>query len=251
MVKIKDKLLNEYRIFRREIKLPEYLFWWVVRILMIVAAVDSLDDGDSGHLVLQMVSNSIMLFILPAIHILPRKWCFFSRLSYHNQTAATVMMLLATYLGNWQGFYDIIHAYDFWVHLFSGILCVFVGYDLAKALAPKSKSCFDITVSTLVGFGLSCFAAVFWEAYEFTFDCIMQANTQGFAVTPEKLLTVIWSASAEQFPLFDTMTDLIAGLLGAVLGGAAFRIFLEIKSRLKSAHEIDCVEKHHIEKVTL
>ncbi len=226
-----DKLKDEFAVFRSEIKLPEYIFWWVARIAMIFGSVDVLDDGDTGHLVLQMVSNTIMLFILPTLHILPRKWCFFARLSYHNQTVATIMMMLATYLGNYRDFYGMIHAYDFWVHLFSGIICVFVGYDLAKALAPKSADKFDTTVSTIVGFGLSCFAAVFWEIYEFTFDCIMGSNTQGYNVEPEEMLMNIFTVSAEQSPLFDTMTDLTGGFIGAVIGGLFFRIILTIKTK--------------------
>lgn len=243
MDKLKSKIKDEFVQFRKEIKLPEYVFWWIVRILMIIGSVDTLDSGDTGHLILQMVSNTIMLFLLPTFHIFSRKWCFFARLSYHNQTVATIMMLLATYLGNYQGFYDLIPAYDFWVHLFSGIVCVFVGYDLAKSLAPKSGHCFDITVSTIVGFGLSCFAAVFWEAYEFTFDCIMQSCTQGFGSDPEEILMLVWLPSAEQQPLFDTMTDLIAGLLGAVIGGIIFRIILEAGKRKKAVPEYDFTEK--------
>ncbi len=226
---LKNKMLSEFKIFRKEIKTLEYIFWWLVRILMIIGAVDSLDEGDTGHLVLQMVSNAAMLFILPAIHILPRKYFFLARLSYHNQTAASIMMLLATYLGNWHGLYDVIPAYDFWVHLFSGVLCVFVGVDLAKALAPKSSENFDLTISCIVGFGLSCFAAVFWESYEFTFDCIMQAGTQAYECEPEELLKTFWNAKEGQYPLFDTMTDLMAGFLGAVFGGFIFRGFAKIK----------------------
>ncbi len=234
MDKLKLKLSQEFSVFRKEISVIEYIFWWIVRILMIIGSVDVTDNGDTGHLVLQMVSNTIMLFILPTLHILPRKWCFFARLSYHNQTVATIMMFLATYLGNYQNFYDKIHAYDFWVHFFSGIICVFVGYDLAKALAPKSSDKFDTTVSTIVGFGLSCFAAVFWEIYEFTFDCIMGSNTQGYNCDPEAMLAKIFTVTIEQSPLFDTMTDLTGGFLGAVIGGLFFRIVLTLKEHINT-----------------
>lgn len=234
MDKIKQKLKYELSELKREIGLVEYAFWWLVRILMFIGSVDCMDSGDTGHLILQMWANTALLFVLPEFHILSRKWCFFARLSHHNQTVAAIMVLLTSYLGNYQGFYDNIDAFDFYVHFFSGVVCVFVGYDLAKALAPSSRDKFDTNISTIVGFGLSCFAAVFWEIYEFAFDAIMVSNTQGHTVTPEAILANIINPHAEQFPLFDTMTDLIAGFLGAVVGGFLFRIILMAGEKKKA-----------------
>ena len=68
---------------------------------------------------------------------------------------------------------------------------------------------------------------------EFTFDCIANANTQGFELEPETVLVRIFTATQAQFPLFDVMTDLIGGFLGAVVGGVALRIVLEVKVRKK------------------
>ncbi len=234
LTSLRQKLSDEYRIFKSEISTAEYIFWWAFRIAMFIGAIDVLKQEDTGHFTLQMVSNTMMLFLLPELHLLPRKKCFLARLSYHNQTAATAVMMLATYLGNYHSFYSHIPAFDFIVHFLSGVICVFVGYDLAKALAPKSAENFDAAISSIVGFGLSCFAAVFWEIYEFTFDCIANANTQGFELEPETVLVRIFTATQAQFPLFDVMTDLVGGFLGAVVGGAIFRVVLE--SNKKKQH---------------
>lgn len=243
--RIRGKIRFELSELKREIGPIEYAFWWLVRILMFVGSVDCMDSGDTGHLILQMWANTALLFVLPEFHILPRKWCFFARLSHHNQTVAALMVLLTSYLGNYRDFYDKIEAFDFYVHLFSGIVCVFVGYDLAKALAPSSADKFDINVKTISGFGLSCFAAVFWEIYEFCFDAIMTSNTQGHSVTPETTLAALINPHADQFPLFDTMTDLIAGFLGAVIGGFIFRIILEIGKKNKSEKQEEKVTVVH------
>ena len=224
--KIKGKIKFELSELKREIGLVEYAFWWLVRILMFVGAVDCLDSGDTGHLILQMWSNFGLLFVLPELHILSRRWCFFARLSHHNQTVAALMVLLTSYLGNYRDLYGNLQAYDFYVHFFSGIVCVFVGYDLAKALAPSSADKFDTNIKTITGFGLSCFAALFWEIYEFVFDAIMTSSTQAHHDTPEAILAAVIHPHADQFPLFDTMTDAIAGFLGAVVGGFIFRIIL-------------------------
>ena len=231
MNKLKNKLRFEIRELKSEIGGVEYAFWWLVRILMFVGSVDCIDSGDTGHLLLQMWSNTALLFVLPEFHILPRKWCFFSRLSYHNQTVAALMVLLTSYLGNYRNFYGNIEAFDFYVHFFSGIVCVFVGYDLAKALAPSSKDKFDTNIKTITGFGLSCFAAVFWEIYEFVFDAIMASSTQAHSDSPEKILAMVIHPHEVQFPLFDTMTDLMAGFLGAVVGGVVFRIILGLSDK--------------------
>lgn len=235
MDRFKQKLRFELKELKREIGPVEYAFWWLVRILMFIGSVDCMDSGDTGHLILQMWANTALLFVLPEFHILPRKWCFFARLSHHNQTVAALMVLLTSYLGNYRDFYGNIEAFDFYVHFFSGIVCVFVGYDLARALAPSSGDKFDTNIKTISGFGLSCFAAVFWEIYEFIFDAIMTSNTQGHTVTPEAVLANIINPHADQFPLFDTMTDMIAGFLGAVVGGFLFRIILAASDKKKKS----------------
>ena len=232
--KFKAKLKFEIAEFKKEIGPIEYAFWCIVRILMFVGSVDCLDSGDTGHLILQMWSNLGLLFVLPELHILSRKWCFFARLSHHNQTIAALMVLLTSYLGNYRNLYGNLEAYDFYVHFFSGIVCVFVGYDLAKALAPSSADKFDTNIKTITGFGLSCFAAVFWEIYEFCFDAIMTSGTQAHTDEPEAILAALIHPHANQFPLFDTMTDLMAGFLGAVVGGFVFRIILEAGEKKKA-----------------
>ena len=224
--RIRGKIKFELSEIKREIGPIEYAFWWLVRVLMFVGAVDCMDSGDTGHLILQMWSNFGLLFVLPEIHILSRKRCFFARLSYHNQTVAALMVLLTSYIGNYRNLYGNLEAYDFYVHFFSGIVCVFVGYDLAKALAPSSADKFDTNIKTITGFGLSCFAALFWEIYEFCFDAIMTSGTQAHGDEPEKILAMLIQPHEAQLPLFDTMTDAIAGFLGAVVGGLIFRIIL-------------------------
>lgn len=233
MERLKQKISFEYKMFRKEIGRLEYAFWWVIRILMFIGAIKATID-EAEYLTMLMWSNLALLFVLPTLHILPRKWCFFANLSHHNQTVSVFMVLITAYIGNYFELYHKMDAYDFLVHFFSGIVCVFVGYDLARALAPKSREKFDTNISTIIGFGISCFAALFWEIYEFSFDIIMDENTQRYLDTPEPILISIFRPYVEQYPLFDTMSDIIAGLVGAVVGGFLFRIILVIAEKKKS-----------------
>ncbi len=245
MEKFKAKIKREFNEFRREISWFEYAFWWIVRIMMFVGAIKVTIDN-SEYLTMLMWSNLALLFVLPELHILPRKWCFFANLSHHNQTVAVFMVLITAYFGNYLRWYHEMDAYDFLVHFFSGIVCVFVGYDLARALAPKSRDKFDTNISTIIGFGISCFAAIFWEIYEFSFDIIMDENTQRYLDTPEPILISIFKPYPEQYPLFDTMSDIIAGFVGAVIGGFLFRIILIVAEKRKAKKAETKTEKESV-----
>lgn len=224
-----EKFKSEFKILKSEIPLPEYILWWIIRVFMIYLAILSTTQDKGGHYSLQMISNCIMLYILPELHILPRKF-FLARLHYRCQTVAALMVFLTCGIGMHFNFYGNFYWYDMVLHLLGGMLLVLIGHYVVVALKPSSEPEPGPYYSSVAGFGISLFGAIFWECYEFIFDWISAGNTQNYTGSPETFIVNYFPvATTEQYPLFDTMSDLFAGLFGAIIGAVILRIIAERK----------------------
>lgn len=227
---MKDKIKQEFFTFKKEINIVEYIFWWLCRLCMIYVVILTFIDEGSGHFALQMRANLIFLFILPPLHLLPRKYFFLARLNYRVQTIVCFMVIATSFAGNFLDFYGVWTYYDTFIHFAAGVICVPVGYYILLALSPKCES-YSPLMKTVAGFGLSCFASLFWECYEFSFDWIADASTQGWSETPSQKIISKFPTDPLRYPLFDTMTDELAGVAGAVIAGCLMRLLLEIKEK--------------------
>lgn len=228
MNKLRNKIVSEIGILKKEIPLAEYIFWWVCRCFQLYLMIDSFNDDNQGHYRLQMIANFILLFILPELHILPRK-IFLARLHYRCQTVAAVMVVLTCGLGMYFSFYGDHYWYDTVLHLFGGAVLVLIGSYVVDSLRPKKEACPGPFYSSVAGFGISCFGTLFWECFEFIFDWIAKGDTQNYLGYPEGWLARTFPPLPEQYPVFDTMSDIIAGLLGAIFGAAVLRIIMQKK----------------------
>lgn len=193
---------------------------------MLYVVIASLQQENEGHYNLQMVANFAMMFILPELHILPRKKCFLARLNYRIQTVAVIMVVATCVCGLHFSFYGKIACFDSIIHFLAGVMLVYVGYYVAFAITQERMS---PTMTSITGFGLSCFTALLWEVYEFVFDSITGGSTQGWNLTPEEGYLQITVTEPLRYPLMDTMTDLIFGLSGAVIGGILIRFSAKLK----------------------
>lgn len=227
---MKNKLRREIKILRKEITIPEYIFWWICRGIMIYVTITTFISESGGHFDLQMRANTIFLFILPTLHILPRKYSFFAKLNYRAQTIASFMVIATSFAGNYLDIYGDFEFYDTLVHFIAGVVCVPAGYYIILALSKKDETHSPLAL-TVAGFGLSCFASLIWECYEYVFDWIAGASTQGWSETPSEEFISKFPTDPLRYPLFDTMSDALAGLVGAFLGGIAIRIILERRNR--------------------
>lgn len=227
---MKEKLKNEYEIFRKEVKSIEYAFWWICRIIMFTVLADVLGKDNGGYYNLQMIVNTALLFVLPTLHFLPRKYCFLARLTYRAQTIASFMVIATCYLGVYKELYSETWYYDFFVHFLGGLFCVPAGVYLTDAIINK-KEPFSPLMKSVAGFGLSCFTTLGWECYEFIFDWITGEATQHWYETPFSPFIEWFPTDPMRYPLFDTMTDLVAGLAGAIIGGVTVRIIYELKNK--------------------
>ena len=106
------------------------------------------------------------------------------------------------------GGYHIISFYDLLLHFSSGILLVLVG-DLLLTWLINRYQLSQLPTTFVVCFTLffAIAAAGLWEVYEFCGDTFFHLQAQGGSLT-------------------DTMTDIIAGTIGAVFGVAVLVLSL-------------------------
>ncbi|MEG0692608.1 MAG: hypothetical protein RR444_05950 [Oscillospiraceae bacterium] len=114
---------------------------------------------------------------------------------------------LSQYLGAMLNVYDIIPSYDFILHFSSGILLVFLADYFYEMIMRKHK---DASVPEVIRLSFDFFASVasaaLWEIWEYSGDVLLSLQSQG--------------------GLDDTMTDIIAGSTGAIIGVFLFRFIL-------------------------
>lgn len=119
-----------------------------------------------------------------------------------------LFLFLSVFLGTFVDLYDKTKFWDVIVHAISGVMLGFMAMFFIKPLQEKKP--------LNAGFVfLFCFLFVMgigacWEIYEFTFDAFLNLNMQKYA-TDAGLLLVCKQA------LLDTMVDMIANFIGAVI----------------------------------
>lgn len=239
-----DKVAAYFRGCFKEMKkgvgIFEAIIWWIVFLAMFLAAIDCSTSATEGHLELQMWANTALLLAIPLFKLLPEKYFIFSRVSMHSQTAASIMVFLTSYLGCYKSLYYNWRPYDALIHLLGGIVCVYAGYELLAALMKNKEKITPLNAS-IAGFGISCFVSLAWEVYEFFFDWFCSDVTQHWDEVPSEFLMRLHDINPGTYALFDTMTDITAGLVGAIIGGIGIRVIMQavIKRKQKTAVQED------------
>lgn len=129
---------------------------------------------------------------------------------------AVLFAMFAQFGGAMLDFYHIIPIYDLLLHFFSGALLVFAANYLFKILIHSDKT-YNIPRKIAVAFAVftSIASAAIWEIFEFSVDQLFGLDCQLHSLT-------------------DTMTDIIAGSTGALIGGIL--LFLYIKKTVGKAY---------------
>lgn len=122
-----------------------------------------------------------------------------------------VFTFFAQYLGACLHFYNIIPIYDLILHSASGVLLVLLAHYLLTAFFIKDIQ-IPLRLTLLCCFLFSVAAAGIWEIWEFSGDVLFGLSSQGGSLT-------------------DTMTDIIAGSCGAVVGTILLELILRRKKR--------------------
>ena len=131
--------------------------------------------------------------------------------------SAAAFAFFALFLGMMLNFYIVIPIFDLMLHAASGLLAVFAGHFLMGLVLKREKS-FEFPLKFVVAFCIffSISIAGLWEIWEFSTDYILKRFSQLGSLT-------------------DTMTDMIAGSISALIGG--FILYILLKKNIISEFE--------------
>lgn len=117
----------------------------------------------------------------------------------------------AMYFGTMLKFYSIIPIFDLLLHFASGILLVFLGHYAYTLILSRCKDyTIPICITAFFSGLFSLASAAAWEIWEYSGDVLLGLSSQG--------------------GIDDTMTDIIAGSIGAVIGTSLLYFILKKKS---------------------
>lgn len=158
---------------------------------------------------LQAIPTSAVILCIGALFVYI---LFLSRIDTKYYVGIAVFTFFAQYLGGMLNFYKIIPIYDNILHLASGVLLVLLA-DYVYSLIIRPHKNYSAPTAVRIGFGFlaSVASAAAWEIWEYSGDTLLGLSSQG--------------------GLDDTMTDIIAGTIGAVIG--IFVMILLLKKERK------------------
>ena len=212
-------------------KLSERIYWWIFRALMIGAIILSLVrfiiTKDSAYFtqVLQSSANLVGMFAWEIMIKTSEK----SSLHYipsYVQNITLIGFFLGSFGGAFLNFYYSIPPYDMILHVLGGAEAVFVGYELITAIQKKTGKTAPIALIILCACGFSFILGQGWELFEFTFDQVAGGDSQHWSYqlaleACEKygcsIPNVIPELDPARYALIDTMEDMIANTIGAVV----------------------------------
>ena len=219
-VKVKAHFYSQLQRLKSEGNIFEYIFWWIVRIMMIYGCFE-ISGKVPPALHMAIILNTLATFAVPVFSMIFPQKLLFGRLSFRTQTYINFFVLTGSFFNNCVDTYSVIEFYDKWLHFFTGFGCVFLGIELLKALFPKER--FSRNVSLFSASGFSFAIIVIWELFEFLSDFFIAGSTnQGYNIGANfnMLFFKIFGQGAGntgQYPLFDTMFDMMAAVVGIVV----------------------------------
>lgn len=245
-MKIKNMIKETWKQMFQEINKVDYFFFWVARILLLCAVVFAKDNAyrtlDSLNM-LACYSMSIIRFIAP------RK-SFIAKIDFRVQHIINIFEVFGIFGGHLLDAYSYVPRFDRHLHWLSGYLVVVAGYYLYKAIATKEgreKFVPDPKLAAMTACGSSFIIIVLWEISEFISDFFIGSHNQGYQYWPvdEELIFRVLGRGAgveAQFPLFDTMLDMIDATITTVISTVVLYFFLVRKNK-KDAIKVQTAEE--------
>lgn len=130
-----------------------------------------------------------------------------------------IFLYMSIFLGFGLQFYGV-PFWDKYEHILSAIMLAGLGYAIYAGLQRSSRNAWQTPfLMSLFAFTFGVTCGVFWEFYEFTADGLAGLNLQRYASAGKLLLG--------RAALMDTMTDLIADVVGAFLMAAIGYIMMK------------------------
>lgn len=182
---------------------------------------------------LQILGNFVAMFAWEIFQMFPKK-AFVRHIPSYLQDVAIVMIFAASFGGKYMNFYYDVRWWDSAMHLISGGLCVFLGYEVVVAMQKRDKKVSPLAIAVLCAFGFSFFVSTCWELFEFTADQVMcmkglmgdaQHWSYELAQGTPKEGTLFDPVYQERWSLMDTMDDIVLNTIGAIIAWITLKIF--------------------------
>lgn len=236
-MKIKNHFISQIERSKNEISLPEYIIWWVMRAMMIVALISMIFWKRSFMTCFLVGANLTAMFSVPIFSALVPTKLFLGRIPFRVQTFVDFIVITGSFFGHFINLNRFEGVFDKILHVVSGFVVVFIGYEIMKVIEPEKK--LSKKQAAFGGFMFSYFVMVIWEIFEFFSDFILNSNNQGFnsrfcesVYTDGYFFFKIFgrgNAGIDQLPVMDTMLDLIAATIGSIIALAILMIFVREK----------------------
>lgn len=238
MNKIKAFFSGEIESLKNTVTLPEYISWWVLRLLMIGGAIYKYIDlgPEFSPTVLNLVLNTFTCFTIFLVRLIlgPKK--IISKLSYKCQTYLNILVFFASFLGHAFNFVHDVTSWDKLMHLLTGFLFVFIGYEMISMFS-RSDDRMSPMIKTFTAFGFSNIAIVIWEMFEFFVDYYWpMSSNQAYNTRPDRdaWFFAIFGMGAQnenQWAVFDTNVDMTCAFVTSVLASVMLLVWLNKKEK--------------------
>lgn len=240
--KIKKHFRSQFERFKQEIKLPEYIWWWITRGVMFWSCFYAVKNLPS-QLILAVFGNTLATFAIPLLSALFPQKLYFGRLPFRAQSYINFFVFVGSFLHQCTDIGDYVNYFDKWLHFFAGLLGVFLGCVLLRAISPETK--LDKKQELCGGVGFSVFLMIIWEMFEFFADYYIAGScNQGYGITysddnPWFKIFGFGAQNEGQRPLYDTFFDLTTAIFGMIIAIVIFLAVMKIsKSKEKKQAEI-------------
>ena len=228
-------LQEEYRRFVKTVSYPEYFSWWLVRIAMVGGLVRHVQNASFDISAVIMLVNLSVTFLIAPVRLLFFRNLFFGNIPYRVQTYINVFVFTGSFLGHGCGMNHSVPDFDKALHVLSGGLCVFIGYELLRG----TRDARSLNKRTLVlgSAGFSAVVILVWEVFEFLADFYMKDSTNQnpyYDPAPDMFFFRIFGRGAGnpgQSPLLDTGVDITGAVFGCLICAAALSVWLRLREK--------------------
>lgn len=224
---------NYIRRLTSNAKTGEIIFWWILRVLMIVALIDSLFFKKNPEQVAQTCASFVPMFLWEVFMMFPEKRWMRHIPSYVQNFLASGLFI-GSFGGAYLNFYYSVPAYDLIMHAIGGVACTMAGYEILTAMQKRDKVTCSVPIIILGAFGFSFFAGTGWELFEFSFDQLAGGDSQHWSLALAQeasnengigLPNFIPELDTMRYALMDTMEDTICNTVGGAIGWIILKIF--------------------------
>lgn len=230
LMKLINRIKYTWQSIMSEITIFEYVLIWIVRIMLLYGAI-KIEDPTAK---VMCYVNMLALYALTAIRFAAPKKSFLARLDFRCQHIVGFFEFFGTFFGKFLDAYSYVNKYDRILHFLSGIGAVVVGYYIFKALDSKEgkKKFYSPAVATYASVSFSFFVIVFWEITEFGGDYLFGSVCQCWYYNPPEndIVFRIFGKVADpgQFPVWDTMMDMIDATIATLIAGVVLYAVLAL-----------------------